>query len=142
MKIYNLYIFNNSGTLLHYAEWNRTKQSGITREHEAKLMYGMLFSIKSFVAKMSLTDTKDGFLCYRTNKYALHFYETPTGNKFVLNTDATAGRMTDFLKNLNSQIFVEYVVKNPTIDLKQPIKSDLFSAKLDAFIKSSPLYVS
>ncbi|CAB3364116.1 Hypothetical predicted protein [Cloeon dipterum] len=124
VKIYNLYIFNNAGTLLHYAEWNRTKQSGITREHEAKLMYGMLFSIKS------------------TNKYALHFYETPTGTKFVLNTDSTAGKMTEFLKNLNSQIFVEYAVKNPMVDLSQPIKNDLFSAKLDAFIKGSSLYVS
>jgi Sybindin-like family len=32
MTIYNLYIFNNAGTLLHYAEWNRIKQSGIPQE--------------------------------------------------------------------------------------------------------------
>lgn len=32
MTIFNLYIFDKMGTLMHYAEWNRTKKSGITRE--------------------------------------------------------------------------------------------------------------
>jgi len=69
-------------------------------------MYGMLFSIKSFVSKISPTDSNDGFLCYKTSKYALHYYETPTGVKFVLNTDAGVGKMTDFLSQLNSQVFI------------------------------------
>lgn len=32
MTIYNLYIFDRCGLSLYYAEWNRIKQSGITRE--------------------------------------------------------------------------------------------------------------
>lgn len=36
--IYNLYIFDKYGTLLHYAEWNRLKQSGITKD-EVSLHY-------------------------------------------------------------------------------------------------------
>lgn len=104
MTIFNLYIFDKMGTLMHYAEWNRTKKSGITREEvkfythchvnkqnfifslyvylqEAKLTYGMLFSIKSFVSKISPHDPREGFLYYKTNRYALHYLETPSGLK-------------------------------------------------------------
>lgn len=37
MTIYNIYIFDNYGTLLYYEEWNRIKQSGITREEVSTL---------------------------------------------------------------------------------------------------------
>ena len=37
----------------------------IMQEEEAKLVYGMLFSLKSFVNKLSPTDMKQGFLSYK-----------------------------------------------------------------------------
>ena len=40
-----------------------------TQEEEAKLLYGMLFSMKSFVAKLSPNDMKQGFLSYVTSAY-------------------------------------------------------------------------
>ncbi|CAH0384561.1 unnamed protein product [Bemisia tabaci] len=140
MTIHNLYIFDRSGILLYYAEWNRLKQSGITREEEAKLMFGMLWSIKSFVCKISPLDTKKGFLCYKTNKYALHYFETPTGLKFILNTDVNAQNVRELLYQIYRQVFVEYVIKNPECNLKEPIKSELFKSQLDAFVKQSPIF--
>ena len=54
--------------------------------------------------KISPYDLKQGFLCYKTNKYALHYMETPTGLKFVLNTDVNAQRVPDILQQLYSNV--------------------------------------
>lgn len=103
-------------------------------------MYGSLFSIKSFVSKISPIDPREGFLFYKTNKYALHYYETPSGLKFVLNTDIVSTGVKEVLQQLYSKIFVEYVVRNPLWIPGTPVTSDLFKVKLDEFIRQCPLY--
>ncbi|EDV53098.1 trafficking protein particle complex subunit 1 [Drosophila erecta] len=140
MTIFNLYIFDKFGTLLHYAEWNRTKKSGITREEEAKLTYGMLFSIKSFVSKISPHDPKEGFLYYKTNRYALHYLETPSGLKFVLNTDTTAINVKELLQQLYAKVWVEFVVRDPLWTPGTVVTSELFQSKLDEFVRQSPIF--
>ncbi|KAM7361431.1 blocked early in transport 5 [Cochliomyia hominivorax] len=140
MKIFNLYIFDKLGTLMYYAEWNRTKKSGLTQEEEAKLTYGMLSSIKSFVSKISPHDPREGFLFYKTNKYALHYLETPSGLKFVLNTDVNATNVKELLQQIYSKIWVEYVVRDPLWTPGTPVTSELFQTKLDEFIRQSPIF--
>lgn len=67
-------------------------------------MYGMIFSLKSFVNKISPLDTKEGFLYYKTSKYTLHFLETPSGLKFILNTDTGAQGVRELLQQIYNQV--------------------------------------
>ncbi|XP_039356012.1 trafficking protein particle complex subunit 1 isoform X2 [Mauremys reevesii] len=119
MTVHNLYLFDRNGICLHYSEWHRKKQAGISKEEEFKLMYGMLFSMRSFVGKMSPVDI---------------------GLKVVMNTDLGVGNIRDVLHQIYSNIYVEFVVKNPLCSLSEPIQSELFRAKLDGFIRGLPFF--
>ena len=133
-------------------------------------MYGSLFSLKSFVSKISPWDLKEGFQCYKTNKYKLTMFETPTGLKFIMNTDVNAPSVRELLQAIYAQVnqhghsmatltmeeecdailyllqfmqvFVEYVVKNPLCSTQEPITSELFKSKLDEVVKTSPASLS
>ncbi len=47
---------------------------------------------------------KDGFISFKTNCYKLNYYETPTGVKFILNTDNNVGNIRDILHQLYSTV--------------------------------------
>ena len=102
----------------------------------------MLFSIKSFVGKLSPTDMKDGFTCYKTSKYRLNFYETPSKYKFVLNTDTAVTHpiVRDLMQNIYSKVFVEYVIKNPMHVTGGPVNCELFDTRVDEFVKAASFY--
>ena len=51
--IYNLYMFNPLGQCLYYGEWERTKVPAMSQDEEFKLVYGMLYSLKSFVSRIT-----------------------------------------------------------------------------------------
>ncbi|XP_059524686.1 trafficking protein particle complex subunit 1 isoform X2 [Myotis daubentonii] len=121
MTVHNLYLFDRNGVCLHYSEWHRKKQAGISKEEEFKLM-------------------KDGFLAFQTSRYKLHYYETPTGIKVVMNTDLGVGPIRDVLHHIYSALYVELVVKNPLCPLGQTVQSELFRSRLDSYIRSLPFF--
>ncbi|PNY12347.1 trafficking protein particle complex subunit 1-like protein [Trifolium pratense] len=88
-----LYVFNRNGICLLYREWNRPLHT-LNAQQDHKLMFGLLFSLKSLTAKMDPTSAEKGnlgvpqlpgqgcsFHSFRTNTYKLSFMETPSGIK-------------------------------------------------------------
>ena len=138
MTIFNLYIFDKDCTCLYYREWVRNKEAGICRDEEFKLMYGMIFSIKSLLSRLSHKSSREGFVSYTTSQYKLHYFESATGLMFVLNTDNNVGSLSDELWHLYSKIYVEYVIKNPLLQPGKDITSELFASNLDSYIQSLP----
>jgi len=144
MTIYNLYLFDRDGTLLFYHEWVRRKHTSMSKEEEAKLLYGMLFSLKSFSAKLSPVDMKSGFTSYKTSVYRLSLYETASSLKFVVNTDNESSQqeIRDLMSSLYSTVYVEFAAKSPMFVPGEMITSNLFRTKVDQLIKTSSLYKS
>ena len=139
MTIHNIYIFNSEGQCIYYWEWQRNGDSKVSKEEEFKLMYGMIFSIKSFINRLSSIDGDNQFGSYATNKHRLHYFETQSKLKFILNTDlqADSAKVADILKEIYTGYYIEYVVKNPFCDPKGlSIGSNLFTKKLNLFISN------
>ena len=140
MTVYNIYIFDRNCTCLYYHEWVRKKETGISQEEEFKLMYGMIFSLKSLISRISPTSAKDEMFSYNTDKYKLHFFESLTGLKIILNTDHRVSDCRETLNHIYSKIFVEYVIKNPEYKLGEWIDVQIFIKQLDSYIQSRPYY--
>lgn len=143
MTIYNLYIFNSGGQCIYYWEWNRTSVSNLTQDEEFKLMFGMIYSIKSFINRLSHVDGDNQLFSYATNKHRMHFLETPTKLKFVLNTDlqTDSQKVREVLNEIYANYYIEYVIKNPFCDPKAlSIDSNLFTKQLREYISSLTIF--
>ncbi|XP_039144171.1 trafficking protein particle complex subunit 1 [Dioscorea cayenensis subsp. rotundata] len=142
-----LYIFNRNGVCLLYREWHRPLRT-LDAAQDQKLMFGLLFSLRSFTAKMDPTSSDKGnlgvpllpgqgcsFHSFRTNTYKLSFMESPSGIKLILVTHAKTSDLREALRYIYN-LYVEYVVKNPLYVPGTPIKSELFNTNLDQYVKT------
>lgn len=84
---------------------------------------------------------KDGFLGFKTNKYKMNYYETPSGIKFVLNTDLNpVGNTRELLHQIYENVLLPTVIKNVNLNLQEPIKNIVFENKLEDLIKNSMIF--
>ncbi|CAI5481064.1 unnamed protein product [Closterium sp. Yama58-4] len=125
-RINMIYVFNRNGCIF-YREWYRPNPPN-TDDH--KLMFGLVFSLRSFTAKMDPINGASGdgcsFHAFRTNTYKLNYLETPSGIKIILVTDPKMGDLRDALKHIYTNIYVEYVIKNPLYVPGEPFRCELF----------------
>lgn len=110
-------------------------------DEEAKLVYGVIFSLRNMVHKLSGRD--EAFVNYKTSAYKLHLFETLTGYKFVLFTDPGADSMRYMLRQIYMGPFLEYVVRNPLVEMdskERGIDSDHFRQATDRLVRSQSVF--
>ncbi|KAJ3694574.1 hypothetical protein LUZ60_010054 [Juncus effusus] len=142
-----LYVFNRAGVCLLNREWLRPLRT-LDPNQDHKLMFGLLFSLRSFTAKVDPTVAEKGnlgvplltgqgcsFYSFTTNTYKLSFMESPSGIKLILITHPRTGDQRESLKYIYN-LYVEYVVKNPLYVPGSPIQCDLFTKNLDQYVKT------
>eukprot|EP01135_Chromosphaera_perkinsii_P008311 Nk52_evm1s1260 gene=Nk52_evmTU1s1260 len=166
--IFNIYVYNTKGDCVYYREWYRYPNSVLkmSQEEHFKLVYGMLFSLKSFVRRITpargdgtrLPVQNEEFYYYTTSAYKFNLYETVSGLKFILCTDPSVGDVREVLHQLYRDVYVDCVALNvlatpPTgipaeggdeqeeSPYRNVIYSELFTRRLDVFIRSLPFFV-
>jgi len=118
-----------------------TSMSALAFDEEAKLVYGVIISLRQMVKKMAVKD--DTLVSYRTSTYKLHVYETMTGYKFVILTDPNAESLRFALRQIYTGPFMDYVVRNPLMVMdskEQGIDNEHFRAATDRFIRGLSMY--
>jgi len=122
---------------------SQAQGTALAFDEEAKLVYGVIFSLRNMIKKLSKRDEQ--FTAYRTSSYKLHLYETPSLYKFVLLTDVRADNSVSSpspvrfaLRQIYAGPFLEYVVRNPLTPMDsrtQGIDNEYFRASVDRLIR-------
>jgi hypothetical protein len=99
----------------------------------------LLFFCFDWLAHSSpVASRNDTFNCYSTSTYKLHYFETATGLRFVLNTDPKCPNLQKDLRRIYGDLFVEYVTKNPMYKVGETVTCSHFLTAIDKFVKRHP----
>ncbi|KAJ9530300.1 hypothetical protein QJQ45_023586 [Haematococcus lacustris] len=116
-------------------------------------MFGLFWTLSNFCATLDPKGSnklplgaprKIGQGCrfnsFTASNYKLHFLETPTGFKIVLNTSREAGDLRELLAALYDELLVERVLKSPAYVPGQPVPgADAFVAALNSLLRQRGL---
>ena len=94
----------------------RASPGRLAFDEEAKLVYGVVFSLRNMVSKLS-TRPDESFHALTTSAYKLHYLATPSSYHFVLLTSPQAGSCRPLLRQIYTGPFNEFIVRNPLASL-------------------------
>lgn len=136
LQIMEFFIFNRMGVCLVHIDLqedqlivtNKALNLSADRklEDRYKLIFGLLFSMKSFVKNLSPNKTFDFFKSYLSSKYKLHYIELLNGLRFVALTTPIKADLNPYLKEIFSAFYVNFISKNIFLNKDEPIRSDIF----------------
>jgi hypothetical protein len=132
--IQEFFIFNRNGVCVLHIDlhdeqsgyFNKATSFTQDKEDRYKLIFGLLFSMKSFVKNLSPRKNEDFLKSYSTNSYKLHYLELLNGLRFVLLTKPIKQELTNLLKELYSSLYVTFISKNIFNNKDEAIKNEIF----------------
>ena len=144
-KILEFLIFHRNGTCLCYLDSFEENKKSITNkvftssankenEHRYKLIYGMLFSMKSFVKTLSPIKTKDYLKNFSTSNYKLHYLEFLNGLRFIFISTPSNFDLSKYLKDIHKYFYTPLISKNIFFGQEDQIKNEVFLEKVYNYI--------
>ncbi|KAI0093054.1 snare-like protein [Irpex rosettiformis] len=115
--------------------------TGLSFDEEAKLVYGVVLSLRNMIKKLSGQDEQ--FTNYRTSTYKLHLYETLSGYKFIMLSDPFSDSLRFILRQIYAGPFLEYVVRNPLVNMDSKeygIDNEYFRASVDRIVRGLSVF--
>ncbi|RLV94122.1 Trafficking protein particle complex subunit BET5 [Spathaspora sp. JA1] len=115
MTIYSFFIFDRHCNCIYNREFTHTTQpnNGLINKnntsHSSKLLFGILYSLKSIATKLISENQLNSFTLGQSFRF--HFWESLTSYKFVIVTGYDVDDMQPVLDRLYS-LFVSCVVSN------------------------------
>ncbi len=147
-KVLEFLIFHRNGTCLcdldNFDENNKmnitnkvfTSSANKENEHRYKLIYGMLFSMKSFVKTLSPKKNDDSLKMFVTSNYKLHYIEFINGLRFLFLTTPKVNYLGEELRNIHKLFYTNLISKNVFINLEEQIKNEIFIEKVSKYIEN------
>ncbi|KAI5474479.1 TRAPP complex subunit Bet5 [Pseudohyphozyma bogoriensis] len=119
-------------------EKEKEGKGGLALDEEAKLVYGVVFSLRNMVKKLSGRDD-DSFHSFSTSAYKLHYLNTSTSTHFVLVTSPMSESLRFVLNKIYKEPYAEYVVRNPMVGMDSAesgkgIDSDAFRLAVEKIV--------
>ncbi|KAG6891480.1 hypothetical protein C0992_006211 [Termitomyces sp. T32_za158] len=137
--------------------------TGLAFDEEAKLVYGVILSLRNMIKKLSgryealdewsytrhwtnfcIPFSRDEqFVNFRTSAYKLHLYETISGYKFVMLSDPNTDSLRFILRQIYTGPFLEYVVRNPLVKMDSRdfgVDNEYFRVSVDKLIRGLAVF--
>ena len=101
---------------------------------KAKDIYGMLFSMKSFVKTLSPIKAKDYLKTFSTSNYKLHYTEFLNGLRFIFISTPTNFELNEYLRKIHNLFYTPLISKNIFCEQEEQIKNEVFLEKVYSYI--------
>lgn len=146
--LYEFIVFDPSGRLVYYEDIQKTFNPATAKltpaqieaeekamiediefQHRIKNMFGIIFTLKSLVQKLSVAPVNT-FRYFVTTKYKLSIFESATNMKFILLSAVDEIDYSVLLRQVYADAYVEYVKKNIFYNQGDKITCPAFQAKV------------